>query len=178
MESKFKKRLRWLVVPVCAVSILLCITWPSASTYWTNTAMNMLVRGYLQVQNDAALNGSVTGDGGDQLTGFLNTVAVKTAEYTPTAGDCGKTFTNEGASGTVTWNLDNVSTAGWHATWVNVAGQEMRIDPAAGDTFVAITNANGDQITNATGGNTVTAEAVTNTKWVITGYYGTWNDGD
>lgn len=63
------------------------------------------------------------------------TVEVKTANYTVLAGtDNGKTFTNEGASGAITFSLPAATVGQWYRFKAKAA-QELRVDPNGTETI-------------------------------------------
>lgn len=64
----------------------------------------------------------------------LRTVEAKTANYTVTAEDIGKTFTNEGASGAITFALPAATVGLWYR-FTALAAQELRIDPNGTETI-------------------------------------------
>ena len=65
----------------------------------------------------------------------LRTTAAKTANYTVVAGvDNGKTFTNEGASGAITFALPAATVGQWYRFKVKVA-QELRVYPNGTETI-------------------------------------------
>ena len=65
----------------------------------------------------------------------LRTTVAKTAAYTVVAGtDNGKTFTNEGALGPVTFSLPPATVGQWYR-FVAKAAQEIRLDPNGTETI-------------------------------------------
>src|SRR5688572_2222423 len=62
------------------------------------------------------------------------TVEVKTANYTVTTDDVGKTFTNEGAGAAVTFALPAATVGLWYR-FTAKAAQELRVDPNGTETI-------------------------------------------
>jgi len=98
------------------------------------------------------------------------TVEVKTANYTLTANDCGKTFTNEGAGAAVTFALPAATAArvGLWYRFVAKASQEIRIDPNGTETIALDTGAQqaaGAYITFNLIGERVSVECVKAGEW-------------
>ncbi len=95
-------------------------------------------------------------------------VAVKTADYTVVADtDNGKTFTNEGATGAITFALP-ASTVGQWYRFVAKAAQEIRIDPNGVQTIAldtGVQQAAGKYITFDAIGERVTVECVKAGVW-------------
>ena len=109
---------------------------------------------------------------------FLKTVEAKTAAYTIVANeDCGKTFTNEGASGAVTFSLP-AATVGQRYTFHVMAAQELRIDPNGTETIALPSSGAqgtaGQYLTADAVGEWVYIECVKAGQWQVMGYIGTW----
>jgi hypothetical protein len=98
----------------------------------------------------------------------LRTVEAKTANYTVVAGtDNGKTFTNEGASGAVTFALPAATVGQWYR-FVAKAAQEIRIDPNGTQTIAldtGVQQAAGAYITFNAVGERVSIECVKAGEW-------------
>lgn len=106
----------------------------------------------------------------------LRTVEAKTANYTVvTPTDNGKTFTNEGASGAITFALPAATAGQWYR-FVAKAAQELRIDPNGSETIALATGvqqAAGKYITFDAIGERVSIECVTAGKWETSEAVGT-----
>jgi hypothetical protein len=118
--------------------------------------------------------GSVVGDGGDPLYGFLQNQIAATAT-TITAAQCGSTFYNTGA---VVINLPNGSAGllGCRLTFITLNATNFDINPGNSDQIVLLTDAAGDAIRNATVGNFVTLQYAATNKWIDVGHVGTFTD--
>lgn len=108
----------------------------------------------------------------------LRTVAVKTANYTVvTPTDNGTTFTNEGASGAITFALPAATVGQWYRFKVKVA-QELRIDPNGTETIAlpstGAQGAAGKYLTANADGEGVELECVKAGVWEANWYTGTW----
>ena len=105
------------------------------------------------------------------------TVEVKTAAYTVVANtDNGKTFTNEGASGAVTFSLPAATVGQWYR-FVAKAAQEIRLDPNGTETIAldtGVQQAAGAYITFNAIGERITIECVKAGEWESRYYTGTW----
>lgn len=98
----------------------------------------------------------------------IRAVEVKTANYTVVANtDNGKTFTNEGASGAVTFALPAATVGQWYR-FVAKAAQEIRIDPNGTQTIAldtGVQQAAGAYITFNAIGERVSIECVKAGEW-------------
>lgn len=106
----------------------------------------------------------------------LRTVEAKTAAYTVTTTDNGKTFTNEGASGAVAFSLPAATVGLWYR-FVVKAAQELRIDPNGTETIslpTGVQQAAGAYIVADAIGERVSVECVTAGKWETSEAVGTW----
>jgi hypothetical protein len=107
----------------------------------------------------------------------LGAVEVKTANYTVVANtDNGKTFTNEGAGGAITFALP-AATVGQRYRFVVKAAQELRIDPSGTETIslpTGVQQAAGAYITANAIGERVSVECVKAGEWDTTEDVGTW----
>ena len=107
----------------------------------------------------------------------LRTVEAKTAAYTVTANDVGKTFTNAGASGAVAFSLPVATVGLWYRFKVQAA-QELRIDPNGTETISlpadGVKQAAGAYLTANAVGEGVEVECVTAGTWEANYYTGTW----
>lgn len=98
----------------------------------------------------------------------IRTVEAKTANYTVVANvDNGKTFTNEGASGAVTFALPAATVGQWYR-FVAKAAQEIRLDPNGTETIAldtGVQQAAGAYITFNAIGERVSIECVKAGEW-------------
>jgi hypothetical protein len=133
-----------------------------------------------------ALTGDLTGDGGDQLHGFLqNRVTASTTALT--AAQCGSTVVSAAAA---VQPLPEASTVlGCRYTFICGTADDFDIDPADGTdaisvvnsvaagTGAAITPSAGDEIRCTDIGSSVVLEAVGNDLWAAVGVAnGAWTD--
>lgn len=115
----------------------------------------------------------------DTLNGRnLATVEAKTADYTVVRGtDNAKTFTTEGAGGTVTFALP-AATVGQRYSFVVKATQELRIDPNGTETIAlpstGAQQAAGAYLTANANGESVEIVCVKAAEWDCVSYTGTW----
>jgi hypothetical protein len=107
----------------------------------------------------------------------LRTVEAKTANYTVTNADNGKTFTTEGAAGAVVFALPAATVGHWFRFKVK-ATQELRIDPNGTETIAlpstGAQSAAGKYITADANGEGVEIECVKAGEWVVNFSVGTW----
>lgn len=104
------------------------------------------------------------------------TVDVETADYAIAAGECGKLFTNEGASGAVQFTLP-AATVGLHFDFVVKAAQELRIDPNGTETVsldTGVQQGAGKYITANAVGEFIRLVCVKAGEWTTLGAIGTW----
>lgn len=101
----------------------------------------------------------------------------KTANYTVTADDNGCTFTNNGASGAITFALP-AAVPGLRYKFAVREAQELRIDPNGTETISlpssGVPQAAGAYIVADAIGETVSIECVEAGSWQVFGYTGTW----
>ncbi len=114
----------------------------------------------------------------DTLNGRnLLTVEAKTASYTVVRGtDNAKVFTNEGASGAITFSLP-AATVGQRYSFVVKAAQELRIDPNGTETIAldtGVQQAAGAYITANAIGERIDVECVKAGEWDTKSPVGTW----
>lgn len=137
----------------------------------------------VDVRGDLDLDGAVVGDGGGTLTGMLDTVSAKTADYALTLADCGTLFTNAGTSADITLTCgDTVAVAGY---WFGVANSDstpytIYIDPDDADQIIGLTNAAGDRAMSTSQGDTIWLECMAaGSQWAVRANgQGTWADGN
>lgn len=106
----------------------------------------------------------------------LRTVEVKTADYTVTVNDVGKTFTNEGDAGAAVFSLPPATVGLWYR-FVVKAAQEMRLDPNGTETIAldtGVQQAAGAYITANAIGERITIECVKAGEWDTSDPVGTW----
>jgi len=104
------------------------------------------------------------------------TVVAKTSNYPVVSGDVGKVFTNEGASGTVTFTLP-AAAAGLHFYFVAQASQVITLTAASGDTIkvgFTTSSAGGSLSSSGTSDDWVRLIAINATEWVAIPYEGSW----
>ena len=108
----------------------------------------------------------------------LQFVVPKTAAYTVVAGtDNGKTFTNEGASGAITFSLPPATVGQWFR-FVVKAAQELRIDPNGTETMSLPSSgakqSAGAYLTANADGESLEIACVKAGEWESNSYTGTW----
>lgn len=105
-------------------------------------------------------------------------VTATTANYTVVAGtDNGVTFTNEGASGAITFALPAATVGQWYR-FVVKAAQELRIDPNGTETIslpTGVQQAAGKYIGADAIGERITVECVKAGQWDTCEAVGTWS---
>lgn len=111
---------------------------------------------------------------GPAVTGATVT---KTADYTVTTADNGKTFSTAGASGTVVFSMP-AAVPGLRYRFYVGAAQELRIDPngteTAGLPSTGVQQAAGAYLTANAAGETLDLQCVVAGTWSPFGYSGTW----
>ena len=108
----------------------------------------------------------------------LRTTAAKTANYTVVANvDNGKSFTNEGAGGAITFALPPATVGQWYRFRLKAA-QELRIDPNGTETMAlpadGVIQAAGAYLTANAVGECLEIECVKAGTWESVAYTGTW----
>jgi hypothetical protein len=107
----------------------------------------------------------------------VRTIEAKTADYTVTAGDVGKTFTTEGAGGAVVFALPVAAVGLWYRFRVK-ATQELRIDPNGTETIALPSSgaqqAAGAYLTANANGENVAISCDKAGEWGVDSYTGTW----
>lgn len=101
--------------------------------------------------------------------GWAIPVQAKTAAYTLKARDCGKLFTNEGASGGVTFTLPKISTAlkGLWFEFATVAAQVITVASDPADSLIADSDAAADTVATAGTIGQHLKVVCTGTKWFV-----------
>lgn len=106
-----------------------------------------------------------------------STVEVKTADYTVTAADSGKTFTTVGATGAVTFAMP-AAVVGLKYRFRVGAAQQLRIDPNGTEVIAlpstGVAGAAGKYLVADADGETVDIECTKAGTWSVFGYTGTW----
>lgn len=136
-------------------------------------------KGSIALSNSLTLTGSITGDGGDAVVGFLHNTITATAT-TLTIAQCGSTILS--AAGAIVITLPEASTAiGCRYTFLGATASDLDINPndgtdqisvvnsVAGGTGAAITPSAGDAIRITDTGSSITLEAVSANLWVAVG---------
>jgi hypothetical protein len=102
-------------------------------------------------------------------------VVAKTANYTITTSDIGRTFKNTGASGTVNLTLPTASEGLWYEFYIDAA-QSLTITAGASTTIriAGSASASAGNITSNTVGNFVKLKAISSTQWIAETTQGTW----
>lgn len=108
----------------------------------------------------------------------LRVVAVTTSTRTVTAEETGTTFTNEGASGTVTLNLP-AATVGLHYHGVVNAAQSLRFDPNGSEIMGHMTAGSsagtaGQYTGSSTVGAAIHIKCIKAGYWEVVSAKGTW----
>ncbi len=122
---------------------------------------------------------TLSGDATGSSSGFMMSVADKTASYSVSAADCGKVI-NASTSGTKEFDLPAVTAVsnGWFVVVANGGGATLTVNPYAADsTILGLTNAAGDAISNSTAGNSMML-IKTSSGWQPLAPYGTWSDAN
>jgi len=129
------------------------------------------------ISGNTTTTGSITGDGGDALSGFLRSVVNDVDAYTVLVGDSGKVITNAGNDGEPVGEFTLPAAAiGLNYCFVVMAAQELRVIPAAGDA-INIAGVPGDAAeywTASAVGETLCIVAVDVNNWIATSSTGTW----
>ncbi len=129
----------------------------------------------------STLSGDVTGDGGDQLVGFLqNQVASTTTALT--AAQCGSTIVSD--SGDVVTLPEASTVLGCRYTFAGGTADDLDINPADGTDVIGAITASGGTITPSAGdairitdvGASVTLEATGANAWAAVGHNGAITD--
>jgi hypothetical protein len=133
--------------------------------------------GDITLENDEILSNSTDGVvRTDGQWGFRGYVLDKTASYTPTVAESGAYFTNDGASGEITFTLPAVSTGLYYCFVVN-DNQTITIDPNGTDQILSETNAAGDRVQNGAQFDALCILGVTD-GWMPVETTGTWADAN
>lgn len=142
-------------------------------TIANDTSGSQVAKFTMTTAGNITLVGSVTGDGGDAISGFIQKEVDATAT-TITIAQCGSTFQNTGA---VQMELPEASTAiGCRLTFITANASNFDINPDNADQILTQTNAAGDATRNATLGNSITIQAISASQWAVVAINGTWTD--
>lgn len=150
-------------------------------TIANDTSGSQVAKFTMTTAGDVTMVGSLTGDGGDAMSGFLQKqVAITTT--TITAAQCGSTFVGDSAD---VITLPEASTVlGCRLTFVAGTADDVDINPADGTDQIGSITASGGTITPAAGdairmtdiGTTVTLEAIGANLWVAISHNGGLTD--
>jgi hypothetical protein len=145
-------------------------------SFYNDVSGSDVVKLSLSTAGALSLVGDLSGDGGDQLVGFLNNQVAATAT-TITAAQCGSTFINSGA---IEMELPEASTVlGCRLTFIVGNASNFTIDPDAADQIMLLTDAAGDSLIADAVGESVTIEAISASAWAPVGSEkGTWTDSN
>lgn len=133
--------------------------------------------GDITLENDETISNSTDGRvvvNGD--LGFKTVVIDKAAAYTVTVAESGALFTNDGASGAITFTLPSLA-GGLRYCFTANDNQTVAVDPAASEQILSETNAGGDQITSGAQFDVICLVGVTD-GWLPVETTGTWADAD
>lgn len=138
-----------------------------------DTSGSQVAKFTMTTAGNVSMVGTLSGDGGDALSGFLQKRVAATAT-TITAAQCGSTFYNSGA---VQMELPEASTVlGCRLTFITANASNFDVNPDNADQILVQTNAAGDATRNATLGNSITIEAISASEWAPVAVVGTWSD--
>lgn len=142
-------------------------------TISNDTSGSQVAKFTMSTGGNISMVGTLTGDGGDAMSGFLQKQVAATAT-TITAVQCGSTFINTGA---VQMELPEASAVlGCRLTFITGNASNFDVNPDNADQILVQTNAAGDAMRNATLGNAITIEAISASQWAPVAVSGTWSD--
>lgn len=145
----------------------------NAFSILSNTSGSYVSKFTVSTAGAVTMVGDLSGDGGDQLVGFLNNQVAATAT-TITAAQCGSSFINTGA---VQMELPEASAVlGCRLTFITGNASNFDVNPDNADQILVETNAAGDAMRNATLGNSITIEAISASQWAPVANVGTYTD--
>jgi len=133
--------------------------------------------GDITLENDETISNSTDGRvvvGGD--LGYKTIVIDKTAAYTVTTAESGALFTNDGASGAITFTLPSLA-GGLSYCFTANDNQTVAVDPDGTDQILSETNAAGDMITSGAQFDVICLVGVTD-GWLPVETTGTWADAN
>jgi len=138
---------------------------------------NSTFGGTLGITGDLTASGSITGDGGDELTGYLLEVEVETGtDEQLLVADSGQIFANTAAQGETTFTLPDAAAGLWYIICDNskTGGDDVQISPQVGDKIDGDT-AGDDLVSSSDDAATCLIFAVDAVNWMtIQGEAGTW----
>ena len=131
----------------------------------------------LGVTGDVTASGSITGDGGDELVGYLTLIEIEggTAEQL-LVGDSGTLFTNTNAAGETTYTLPDAAAGLWYiiADTSKTGADDVQISPQVGDTIDGDT-AGDDLVSSSDDDAYCIIYAIDGVRWItIQSQTGTW----
>lgn len=113
----------------------------------------------------------------DDARSNVSKVSVKTADFSVSAADSGRTFDSTGASATITASLP-AATPGLKYRFRVGAAQQLRLDPNGTEVIAlpstGVAGAAGKYLVADAAGETIDIECVTAGVWSVFGYTGTW----
>jgi len=112
------------------------------------------------------------------VQGIVRKVSHKTANYTVLDSESGTTFTNRGASGTITFTLP-AAVVGLHYIFMVRATQQLRVDPNGSETLEstatpAVAGTAGQYINADAIGESIQMICLETGKWAVINFKGTW----
>lgn len=144
--------------------------------FLNNTSGSQVAKWTMTTAGNLTLVGTVTGDGGDAMSGFLQKQVAATAT-TITAAQCGSSFVNSGA---VLMALPEASTVlGCRLTFIVGNASNFDVNPDDADIilpFSSITPSAGDAVRSATLGVSATLEAISASQWAVIAINGAFTD--
>lgn len=155
-------------LPVYATDNYTVTTAPSASGVYIGQCVGYISSTKILVDIDPD---------GPAASAAAGAVQTKTADYTVTAADSGRTFSTAGAAGTVVFAMP-AAVPGLRYRFYVGAAQELRIDPngteTAGLPSTGVQQAAGAYLTANAAGETLDLQCVVAGTWSPFGYSGTW----
>lgn len=150
-------------------------------TISNDTSGSQVAKFTMSTGGNVTMVGSVTGDGGDALSGFLQKQVVATTT-TITAAQCGSTFV--GGAGVVMTLPEASTVLGCRLTFIDGGANDIDINPNDGTDQIGAITASGGTITPSAGdairitdiGASVTLEAVGNDLWAAVSHNGSVTD--
>lgn len=154
----------------------------NALNFLNDTSGSLVSKFKISTAGNLTIVGTVTGDGGDALSGFLQKQITSTTT-TLTAAQCGSTIVNDSAD---VLTLPEASTVlGCRYTFVVANASNLDINPNDATDLIlpfhlyestAISPSAGDAIRSATLGASITIEAVGANAWAVVDVVDTWAD--
>lgn len=154
-------------LPVFATDNFTLTLAPSASAVRVGTIVEYISATKVMVRLDVDQGGG----------GVTSTVQTKTADYTVLASESGRSFSNVGAAGAITFAMPPAVPGLKYRFRVGVA-QQLRIDPDGTETVslpsTGVPGAAGKYLVADAIGESVDLECVVAGTWTVFGYTGTW----